>query len=299
MNREEIIETDQGQSIDEFAKSGSEEDLLQYISEHPNLQELDLSECGKITDASIPYLSSLVNLRFLNLDRTKVTDVGLASLSQIPRLDSLVVSRQKVTDKGWASILTLSNLRSLAFIGCVKVSHDHLKGIENLENLEELFLSNTHQFESDDDFESLSRLSRLRTLLFENANELQDGGLVHISQLKALEKLTLASYNITDSGIEILASLVSLKDLSLETCSNITEKGLSNLGSIHLIRLNIGGTKITDANLAKVLQAGAFPSLQKIESWEEMPLSNAIIFERQRKISRISTDIQEKVDEVI
>jgi len=98
-----------------------------------NLKRLDLSGCSRIKDQGIGYLSVL-DLTYLNLNRTKVTSSGLEALKDlnliglslsgcninnkgltfIPRsVTTLDLSYTKVTDEGFSSLTELSvqNLR--------------------------------------------------------------------------------------------------------------------------------------------------------------------------------------------
>jgi hypothetical protein len=71
----------------------------------------------------------------------------------------------------------------------------------------------------------------LRILDLENADSISDKGLAHISNLAALEGLSLSGDGITDEGLATLARLKNLKYLRLfET--RTTEAGTDQLKSV-------------------------------------------------------------------
>jgi hypothetical protein len=95
---------------------------LQHISCLLALQELDLSDCNQITDATLHRLSHLPHLGALSLladHRTLITDDGLLALAELPlwslKLDCCATS---ITDQGFASLAPLGRtLTSLVLSG--------------------------------------------------------------------------------------------------------------------------------------------------------------------------------------
>lgn len=82
----------------------------------PALQRLDLGETA-VTDAGLPALAAMKNLRQLHLDRTAVTDRGLARFAPLGRLEYLNLFGTNVTDAGLNELRALPRLRSLYLWG--------------------------------------------------------------------------------------------------------------------------------------------------------------------------------------
>lgn len=76
------------------------------------LTSLDLGETA-VTDAGLPVIASMKNLRRLSLDRTRITDAGLQSLSGLKSLEYLNVHTTAITDAGLPALKPLTQLRSL------------------------------------------------------------------------------------------------------------------------------------------------------------------------------------------
>lgn len=67
------------------------------IAAHLGLEELVLS--GDFTDAALPPLRNLTQLRELHLDSDGITEVGLAVVDSLPKLKLLMLQGQQITDE--------------------------------------------------------------------------------------------------------------------------------------------------------------------------------------------------------
>ena len=70
----------------------------------PNLKELDLSRCSKITDAGIRHLSSIPSLERLCISETGVTAEGIMFLFSLTNLRVLDLGGLPVTDMALSSL---------------------------------------------------------------------------------------------------------------------------------------------------------------------------------------------------
>lgn len=75
------------------------DDMLQYVSRLPKLDNLDLGFTG-VGDGGLSHLSHLTTLVSLALTDTKVTDAGLRHLSSLNRLETLDLNQTNVTKEG-------------------------------------------------------------------------------------------------------------------------------------------------------------------------------------------------------
>ncbi len=95
------------------AKKTSDADvaaLLEPVREQ--VAELSLAGCT-ITDAAMPLIARMPNLRRLDLRSTPITDVGVAPLAGHPHLEELVLAQTKLSDAAAESLLALPALRTL------------------------------------------------------------------------------------------------------------------------------------------------------------------------------------------
>ena len=67
------------------------------IAAHLDLEELVLS--GDFTDAALPPLRNLTQLRVLHLDSDGITEPGLAVVEQLPKLQVLELQGQQITEE--------------------------------------------------------------------------------------------------------------------------------------------------------------------------------------------------------
>ncbi len=88
-----------------------------------------------------------------------------------------------------------------------------------------------------------------------------DVDLQRLAGMGSLASLALAQTHVSDSALEIVATLPQLRELDLFFCEHITDAGASHLrGAAGLERLNIRGTKISDSGVKFLTE------LQRLES---------------------------------
>src|SRR5215472_3764149 len=79
---------------------------------------------------------------------------------------------------------------------------------------------------------------------------INDAEMLHLAELPDLEKLDLSHTRITDEGLLHLKSAPKINDLNLYYSEWITDQGMAAIrGWKHLKRLNVRGTRISDATL--------------------------------------------------
>jgi hypothetical protein len=113
----------------------------------------------------------------------------------------------------------------------VRLTEDGLKHIAELLNLETLHLESSNMNLTDVGCEALTVLVHLQELILNAPSRLTDRGLLHISTLSQLRKLSLSgtcSRCRLDAGFQHLSNLKSLTALNLSYAS-ITDKQLADL----------------------------------------------------------------------
>jgi hypothetical protein len=121
------------------AKNIDDQQLLELINELEVcavLTHLNLSENRKISDPSLPALSRLARLTWLNLSSCSITNRGLPALANLSRLTHLNLSYcNKISDTGIQELRPLRGLRYLDLQGCPKVTRSGMARLER-HNLE-------------------------------------------------------------------------------------------------------------------------------------------------------------------
>jgi hypothetical protein len=177
-----------------------------------SLRLKSLSICEGLTDEGLAYLKNMQSLQELSIFRSQVTGKGIAALAELPCLKEVSLAEPTLTSEEWAALGRLSSLECL-----------------DLNWIQSKF--------TDADIAHLSGLYRLRRLIIspEILDEdesiflgITEKGLMHISKLKALENLGLASVKITNDGLQHLAGLPALKHISFERCK-VSEQDLQRL----------------------------------------------------------------------
>ncbi|CAI5947134.1 unnamed protein product, partial [Closterium sp. NIES-65] len=193
-------------------------------------QEAELELCGEasLTDAVLAHVAGMTRLSTLDLSNSSgFTTQGLQHLYALPSLTTLVLCGTPV---GWEGDETVS-----------------LEGIGAASSLETLVLDNTSV--CDGDLEPLTALTSLTNLSLGNCHNLTPALLVHVGRLTGLEDLSLSGcdmgddvlpqltclprlsmlaipHGVTDAGLQHLAALPALLQLSLCGCQEVTSAGM-------------------------------------------------------------------------
>ncbi|KAI3792002.1 hypothetical protein L2E82_05871 [Cichorium intybus] len=118
------------------------------------LEELDLAECDRISDAGISCLKHIACLTDLDLSKcgVNVTDMGIVGLFQLWEIERLHLSWLiNVTDTSLFVIANhYSKLRAISLTGCEAVTGEGLLAFEDHETLEELEFFSCHNFSWED-----------------------------------------------------------------------------------------------------------------------------------------------------
>jgi hypothetical protein len=72
-------------------------------------------------------------------------------------------------------------------------------------------------------------LPALRRLIADGSTRVTDGGLVALAQLDQLECLDLEYAAITDNGLALIASALSLRWVDICFCNDVSSQGVAEL----------------------------------------------------------------------
>jgi len=115
---------------------------LAPLSELPQLEDLDLSECSQVFDDGMEAVGALSTLKRLNLWRVQITDAGVQKLTGLTQLEYLNLDNTQLTD---ASLSALSGMTRLTFLhlGSTAITDAGLVHLEPLAGLKDLVVTRT------------------------------------------------------------------------------------------------------------------------------------------------------------
>jgi hypothetical protein len=177
-----------------------------------DIEAIDLSDAGNITDASIQEIAKLPGVLELYLNEAPVTDESLAKLAALKELRILNLSHTRVSDSGLRALSELHHLEVLELSG-TSIGDDTLALIvKSNPGLQTLMLAKTHVTGA-----SLQVIRHLKTLeVLDLAGcPIDDDDLEQIGDLRRLRSLVLAKTQITDCGAQTLVTLDDLYELNI------------------------------------------------------------------------------------
>ncbi|GJP30929.1 hypothetical protein CLOM_g7327 [Closterium sp. NIES-68] len=170
--------------------------------------------------------------------------------SRFKALSGLSITYQTISDAGATAIGKLTSLKTLELSKCVNVNSNTLSQmLPGLTLLEHLDLSKTRVKEAGMKIVGQHLCGNLKSLNVSSCDDLTDAAFKHLSSCKRLEKLEAKNLlQLSDAGLLHLAKL-PLKDVTLESSSNITGAWLQKLDSEEigcLESLDLSYTKVSD-----------------------------------------------------
>jgi hypothetical protein len=215
-----------------------------------SLKCLDFNYCHKLSDASLAHLSRLSNLESLNLETcNQITDLGLHQLRVMTTLKYLDLGFCNITDKGIAHLNGLTNLVDLNLCKCT-ISNDSINHLIKLTNLNKLSLYGASDI-SNKNIVLLNTLTKLNNLDLGYC-KLKNKGLSQLSRLNLSFLSLYECRHLTDEGMASLNHMISLENLNLSFCRRLTNNGLfhlTNLTNLKILDLNFL-SNITDNGLS-------------------------------------------------
>ncbi|KAE7996847.1 hypothetical protein FH972_001536 [Carpinus fangiana] len=255
-------------------------ETLPRLKKLTNLQLLDLSGAIKLKTFEDVALKSLVNLRRLDVSRTKISRLPI--LGKLENLTTLSLSRCEDLAR-LPKLKDLSNLQALDLSDALMLKEIQDESLQNKTSLKILDLSQTSisLFPSN-----LAGLSHLELLNLSGATKLEKLEDKTFEKLSCLRHLDLSKTNI--ETLPSLSKLDNLQLLNLSGCSALTKIGDQSFDHMtRLQRLQLSETKIESlpslskhVNLRQLLLRSCtslkqLPSLESLSKLEELDLSGA------------------------
>ncbi|HEX4145033.1 MAG TPA: hypothetical protein VHY91_16120 [Pirellulales bacterium] len=205
-------------------------------------------ENSRITDAALPHLAGLSQVKRLYLGPSHMRAVGLHCLTGLPALRHLSLRGLSLADPAYAQLAELQQLESLG-LDETPLTDDQLGQVARLTSLRSLWLNGTHL--TDDGFCRLAPLVNLTHI--ELAHTAINGSrLAALKPLTQLRFLTLEDTAVDDRAARQLGELTQITELGLDH-TRITDAGLADLAKlVHLEKLWLSGTTVSDAGIARL-----------------------------------------------
>ncbi len=194
------------------------------------LASLDLSG-ALITDATLAYVSGLVQLQKLTLDFCyAVSNTGLEQLQRLLQLTSLSLNGcSNITDAGLAHLAALVRMQRLNLFGCDKITNAGMVTIGKMTALEELTLSSLGDITAIG-LAELKELTQMRMLNLSHLRHIHESGLHYLDGMQKLHTLDISQWTqLTDAGLDHVDRLRSLKVLNLTGCVQVTAAKVAQL----------------------------------------------------------------------
>lgn len=223
---------------------------LKSLGEMSGLKVLELSG-SRLTDVGMVNLRLLTDLERLKIANTGLSDRSLVSIRECSRLIELELRGADITDKGLASLAEMKDIEWIDLSG-TRVTDEGLKHMRGWEELRKLTIEDSSI--TGTGFAALKKLKRLARIQL-NRSRINDQGIEAITQLTEPDDLYiwLDGTPITDAGLEKLASLQNLRELSLNGALRLTDKAADILKKFpSLTEVSVRGSAISPKAIAEL-----------------------------------------------
>jgi peroxiredoxin len=244
---------------------------IEALTRIRSLESLTLGGPG-VTDAALSHVGRMTNLRSLMLFGCPIGNAGLARLSALQSLETLTLMiPSEVTVSGLNSLSGLSRLSNLR---ADSLKQDGVAlDISQLTQLEYLMLSTGKGSNfRDEDFACLANLKRLKWLQVGAATDITDAGMIHLSGLSALDRLSIRGSALTDRGLAVLANMPRLDSVNIS--GTFTDVGLQYLEGLTGLRSLTIYSANTFSPAAKQRLRQHLPNLYRLTADGERTVGN-------------------------
>lgn len=162
------------------------------------------------TNSTVKFLHVFPNLKAVYIGPNRIKDLGLTQFEGLDRLEELELGGELLTNDGLRNLRHLRSLRYLLLWG--PFSDEGIVHLQAMPSLRTVRIS-TEQF-GDAGMQALSRVPNLQAISAHWMKEITDRGVDHLTQMKNLKKLDIASARITARSVGTLARIASLEEIN-------------------------------------------------------------------------------------
>jgi hypothetical protein len=193
-----------------------DDEALRQIGRLPHLRML-LAQGPAAGDEGFTALSASATLEYLwGRECPHLTGRGFAAMAAMPSLKGLAVSCKQVDDAALAALPRFASLRSLMPMDVTDEGFRHVGKCEQLENLWCMYCRDTGDAATD----HIAGL-RLKTY-YAGQTRITDHSLQVLARMTTLERVHFHyCHGITGAGVQRLASLPNLRELTIEGSRNV------------------------------------------------------------------------------
>lgn len=215
-----------------------------------------------ITDKS---LGALTSLQYLDLSDTKCTGSALECLAQVT---SLKLDGTSVDDAGIEKLLSTNLVLNRLSLRNTRVTNETLKALAKNSGVMALELGDGEITAEDLIATAFAPSERLAL------NALKFNGTLFETWKPRIRCLDMSRSGIRDADIHHLTNITALQELSLAHC-DVSDESLEKLEALNLKKLDLTGTKVTATAVAKIFQGSTVVYLSPEQcSQEEIAQSN-------------------------
>ena len=217
---------------------------------------------SSMTDDQFERLLGKVDLRELDVSRTRITNDGLAPVARQRNLRSLEIGNLGITNDGLRHVAGLMDLEELDFRDN-KISNDGLVHLAGLTNLREIEFGET--LITDAGFVHLKSL-QLEKIVMRESREIAGKGVKHLDLTRLEEFDADEAGGVDDSVMEGLKDAPRLKKIVVKE-TRVSDKGLAHIADVRSLEsLDLNDTKITSAGIANLVGLPALTRLNLAET---------------------------------
>lgn len=270
---------------------------LKHLVNLNHLETLDLSANYQLTDQCTRWLGRVTNLRKLNLSQTDITVASLPVLSQLRNLQWLNLSCCSGMELTESTLPFFRNMPLRMLLG-VRITRDNLPLLSKLTNLEDLPNQLTSEMR-DIDLVHIRHIKKIDSLSVTLTNGWSDASqLKHLQALPNLKYLSISPASewtgtVDRDGIRSLGNVPALRKLNLGRANDDVLQALSHCPQITVLDLTSTTNEFTPAGVEVLkqmqnLKALAFPrekitdellqTVSQIESLEVLTLDSQNLF---------------------
>lgn len=200
--------------------TGISDDDLEVIGHITSLTSLDINN-NPIKGHGLKYLAGLTGVTRLDLDETLIGDEGIEYFKYWPSTSKLAHLRLFQNKGDPLTGKTLQNLSHLTEISFLQICYNHIDdaGLEmlasGLPNLTTLVLRGNNY--TNDGLRSISKLSKLKSLMLSDNKNITSAGLKYLTGLSSLEELAVYSTQLKKEDVEVVELGSSNKNVKILT----------------------------------------------------------------------------------
>jgi|694.fasta_scaffold35853_10 hypothetical protein len=226
---------------------GDANNVLQdeYLKHLVGLSQLKVLEFPNFSEKNIMYLGKMTQLEDLEYTNRKIQPKLVETISSLNNLKKLNLTSSEFLDSADSLLGELRAIEDLKLEGS-NISDIGVKALSKANSLKVLDISSTPV--SDNGAVNLQNLTNLRKIKAKKT-KITDTFVVSINRLSNLVVLDLADCKLTNKSVEYLFLLKNIKDLNLEG-TQVDSNALDLFSKFnHLSVLNLLSTRLSSADM--------------------------------------------------